>query len=155
MSVVGAGQAIVSPAASPTKGFLPKLKRGSLERRRSSAMRTIYIDADACPVKDEIYRVARRYAMRVVVVANAALRVPADALLNWWCVQASARRTTGSPSRPGRATSSSRPTYRWPPAAWRRRRASWIPRGSAFTDSDIGSALAMRELMDELRQGGA
>src|SRR5262245_50579988 len=43
-------------------------------------MRTIYIDADACPVKDETYRVARRYAMRVAVVANAPLRVPSDAL---------------------------------------------------------------------------
>ncbi len=43
-------------------------------------MLTIYIDADACPVKDEIYKVARRYDMRVAVVANAPLRVPADAL---------------------------------------------------------------------------
>ena len=38
----------------------------------------IYIDADACPVKDEVYRVARRYAMPVKVVANVPLRVPAD-----------------------------------------------------------------------------
>ena len=44
-------------------------------------MLTIYIDADACPVKEEIYRVARRYAMRVAVVANAPLRVPIDALV--------------------------------------------------------------------------
>src|SRR5438132_298726 len=44
-------------------------------------MLTIYIDADACPVKDEVYRVARRYAMRVAVVANAPLRVPGDALV--------------------------------------------------------------------------
>jgi uncharacterized protein YaiI (UPF0178 family) len=43
-------------------------------------MRIIFIDADACPVKEEIYRVARRYAMRVLVVANAPLRVPADEL---------------------------------------------------------------------------
>ena len=44
-------------------------------------MRTIYIDADACPVKDEVYRVARRYGLRVAVVANAPLRVPADELI--------------------------------------------------------------------------
>src|SRR5207247_5362592 len=44
-------------------------------------MLTIYVDADACPVKDEVYRVARRYQMRVVVVANAPLRVPADELI--------------------------------------------------------------------------
>ncbi len=36
----------------------------------------IYIDADACPVKEEVYRVARRYAIRVFVVANAPIRVP-------------------------------------------------------------------------------
>ncbi len=41
-------------------------------------MRTIYVDADACPVKDAVYRVARRYGLRVAVVANAPLRVPAD-----------------------------------------------------------------------------
>src|SRR4051794_23063391 len=38
----------------------------------------IFIDADACPVKDEVYRVAKRYAMRVVVVANNPQRIPAD-----------------------------------------------------------------------------
>ena len=36
------------------------------------------MDADACPVKDEVYRVAKRYGVRVVVVANTSLRVPAD-----------------------------------------------------------------------------
>src|SRR3954447_17084008 len=41
-------------------------------------MPTIYVDADACPVKEEVYRVARRYAVPVVVVANATLRVPSD-----------------------------------------------------------------------------
>src|SRR5262245_56704552 len=44
-------------------------------------MLTIYIDADACPVKEETYRVARRYALPVKVVANAPLRVPADPLV--------------------------------------------------------------------------
>lgn len=43
-------------------------------------MLTIYIDADACPVKDEAYKVARRYAMKVFVVANSIMRVPADPL---------------------------------------------------------------------------
>ena len=44
-------------------------------------MLTVYIDADACPVKDEVYKVARRYAMRVFVVANSTMRVPVDALV--------------------------------------------------------------------------
>src|SRR5439155_557497 len=42
---------------------------------------TIYVDADACPVKDEVYKVARRYRIHVAVVANAALRVPPEALI--------------------------------------------------------------------------
>jgi uncharacterized protein YaiI (UPF0178 family) len=44
-------------------------------------MLTIFVDADACPVKDEIYRVARRYALQVVVVSNTDLRVPHDLLI--------------------------------------------------------------------------
>ena len=43
-------------------------------------MLTIYIDADACPVKDEVYKVARRYAMKVFVVANSNMRYPTDPL---------------------------------------------------------------------------
>ena len=42
---------------------------------------TILVDADACPVKAEVYRVARRYGMRVRVVADAPLRVPSDPLI--------------------------------------------------------------------------
>jgi uncharacterized protein YaiI (UPF0178 family) len=43
-------------------------------------MPTIYIDADACPVKEEAYHVARRYGVAVKVVANPPPRVPADPL---------------------------------------------------------------------------
>ena len=35
---------------------------------------TIYVDADACPVKQEVYRVAERHGIRVVVVSNARSR---------------------------------------------------------------------------------
>src|SRR5438093_2340280 len=56
---------------------------GCLDRRRcyTEQMRTIYVDGDACPVKEEVYRVARRYGLRAVIVANAPLRVPAEALV--------------------------------------------------------------------------
>ena len=37
---------------------------------------TLYIDADACPVKEEVYRVARRYGLKVFVVSNAWMQVP-------------------------------------------------------------------------------
>ena len=39
---------------------------------------TIFVDADACPVKEETYKVARRYGCKVFVVANAGIRVPPD-----------------------------------------------------------------------------
>ena len=36
----------------------------------------IYVDADACPVKDEIYKVAQRYKLQVTLVANSYMRIP-------------------------------------------------------------------------------
>ncbi|HZY87102.1 MAG TPA: YaiI/YqxD family protein [Gemmataceae bacterium] len=118
-------------------------------------MLTIYIDADACPVKDEVYRVARRYAVPVKVVANAPLRVPADAMVelvvrpgfgaadDWIAEQAG----------PGDVVV----TADIPLAARCLEKGARVldAKGQPFTENDIGSALAMRELMDELRQGGA
>ncbi len=115
---------------------------------------TIYVDADACPVKSEVYRVAGRYAMRVVVVANAPLRVPANPLVerverhgfgaadDWIAEQAG----------PGDVVI----TADIPLAARCLERGARVlgPKGSEFTDDDIGSALAMRELTATLRQGG-
>lgn len=53
--------------------------------RRMSALRedpiTLYIDADACPVKEEAYKVAFRHYIRVRVVANAPLMVPRHPLV--------------------------------------------------------------------------
>jgi uncharacterized protein YaiI (UPF0178 family) len=43
-----------------------------------SALLHIYVDADACPVKQEVYRVARRYQLDVTLVANAWMRTPDD-----------------------------------------------------------------------------
>jgi uncharacterized protein YaiI (UPF0178 family) len=118
-------------------------------------MPTIYIDADACPVKDEIYRVARRYGMRVAVVANTPLRVPNNAL-----VELVVRTGFGAAddwiadqSGPGDVVI----TADIPLAARCLAKNARVldPKGRPFTESDIGSALAMRDLMDGLRQGGA
>jgi uncharacterized protein YaiI (UPF0178 family) len=116
---------------------------------------TIYVDADACPVKEEVYKVARRYAMKVVVVANAPLRVPVDELIelvvkpgfggadDWIAEQAG----------PGDIVI----TADIPLAARALAREARVldPKGYAFTESDIGAALGMRDLMDELRRSGA
>ncbi len=118
-------------------------------------MLTIFVDADACPVKDEVYRVARRCAMHVAVVANTPMRVPADPLFalavrpgfgaadDWIAEQVG----------PGDIVV----TADIPLAARCLAKGSRVlgPKGELFTDNDIGAALAMRDLMDELRQGGA
>jgi uncharacterized protein YaiI (UPF0178 family) len=49
-------------------------------------MTHIYIDADACPVREETYKVARRHKYPVTVVSNAFLRTPAEPLINFICV---------------------------------------------------------------------
>src|SRR5436305_9404467 len=118
-------------------------------------MPTLYLDADACPVKDEAYRVARRYGVPVKVVANAPLRVPADPLVelvvrpgfgaadDWIAEQAG----------PGDVVV----TADIPLAARCLANDARVlsPKGQPFTEGDIGSALALRELLGELRQSGA
>ncbi len=117
-------------------------------------MLTIYIDADACPVKDEIYRVARRYTMRVAVVANTPMRVPADALFNMVVCPGfgAADDWIAEQAGPGDIVVSAD----IPLAARCLEKGSRVldAKGRAFTDNDIGAALAMRSLMDELRQDG-
>jgi uncharacterized protein YaiI (UPF0178 family) len=44
-------------------------------------MARIFVDADGCPVKDEIYRVAERYKLKVVLVANKHIKYPASSLI--------------------------------------------------------------------------
>ena len=48
----------------------------------------IFVDADACPVKDEVYRVADRYRLPVFVVANMFMRVPTDERIKLIVVEA-------------------------------------------------------------------
>jgi uncharacterized protein len=118
-------------------------------------MLTIYIDADACPVKDQVYQVARRYGMRVAVVANATLRVPADSLISlvvrpgfgsaddWIAEQAEAGDIVVTADIPLAARCLAKEAR------------VLDAKGFPFTDNDIGAALAMRDLMNDLRQGGA
>src|ERR1700682_3907324 len=42
---------------------------------------TIYVDADACPVKNEVYRVAARHGIKAIVVSNSPIAVPRDPLI--------------------------------------------------------------------------
>jgi uncharacterized protein YaiI (UPF0178 family) len=115
----------------------------------------IYVDADACPVKAEVYKVARRYALRVLVVANTAQRVPADDLVELVVRQGfgAADDWIAEQAGPGDIVV----TADIPLAARCLAREARLlsPKGHPFTENDIGAALGMRDLMDELRQGGA
>ena len=117
-------------------------------------MHTIYIDADACPVKEEAYRVARRYSLRVAVVANSPMRVPAGPLFelvvregfgaadDWIAEQAGASDIVITADIPLAARCLARESR------------VLDHKGQAFTESGIGSALAMRDLLSDLRQEG-
>lgn len=118
-------------------------------------MTKIYVDADACSVKDEIYKVAKRYELHVVVVANAMLRVPQtkrvelilvegalDAADDWIAENATSDDIVITADIPlaGRCLENDATVLDM--------------RGGAFTEDRIGEALAGRELNNMLRDMG-
>jgi uncharacterized protein YaiI (UPF0178 family) len=123
-------------------------------RKELALVLTIYIDADACPVKDEVYRVAKRYSLRVLVVTRTHMKVPAGPLVelvvrpgfeetdDWIATQACSGDLVVTADIPLAARCLEKGAM------------ALDPKGNPFTEADIGSALAMRELMSELRQTG-
>jgi uncharacterized protein YaiI (UPF0178 family) len=116
---------------------------------------TIFVDADACPVKDEIYRVAGRYGLKVFVVANAFINVPRDPLIERVIVPAGPDVADNWIAE--RAVPGSIVVTQDVPLADRCVKAGAEVIGNtgrAFTPASIGMALATRNLMDELRSSG-
>ncbi|RUL88691.1 YaiI/YqxD family protein [Tautonia sociabilis] len=115
----------------------------------------IYVDADACPVKEEVYRVARRHGEKVFVVANAPLRVPADEAIELVVVRGgfeAADDWIAGQVGPGDLVVTADI-----PLADRSLKAgarALGPKGIPFADDSIGEALATRALLDQLRQAG-
>lgn len=116
----------------------------------------IFVDADACPVKPEVYRVAERYGLKVFVVANAFMNVPRTDLIervivpegpdvadDWIAERASARDIVVTADIPLAAR------------CVRNGAAVIGPTGKAFDEDSIGMALATRNLMSDLRSAGA
>jgi len=115
----------------------------------------VYVDADACPVKAEVYRVAERYGLKVFVVANSPIAVPRvprvervvvgsgpDAADDWIAERAARGAIVVTTDVP---------------LASRCVKAGAVviaPSGRAFTESSIGMALATRDLMESLRGAG-
>ena len=120
-------------------------------------MTRILIDADACPVKDEVFRVARRLAVPVVVVANARQRVPLepgielvvvpsrqlDDVDDWIAARATPLDIVVSAD------------IRLAARCLDNGALVLAPDGRPFTPDAIGDALATRELMADLRELGA
>ena len=118
-------------------------------------MTTLFIDADACPVKDEAYKVARRYALPVKVVANAFLIVPAEPLIERVIVEAGpdiADDWIAERAGPGDVVV----TADIPLASRCLKNGAQAigPGGRAFTPDSIGAALAGREVGEHLRSMG-
>jgi uncharacterized protein len=118
-------------------------------------MLEIYVDADGCPVKDEVYRVAGRYGLIVWVVANAWLRVPDDPWVRRVTVAEGLDRADDWIAErigPGDVAITSDV-----PLAARcveRGARAIAPDGRRFDAASIGSALADRNLMTALREAG-
>ncbi len=115
----------------------------------------IFVDADACPVKQEVYRVAVRYRLDVILVANSWMRIPDerwitlevvedgfDAADDWIAehVQPHDIVVTADIPLANRCLKAG---------------ASVIgPTGKPFTENNIGEAVATRELLSQLREAG-
>jgi uncharacterized protein YaiI (UPF0178 family) len=115
----------------------------------------IFVDADACPVKDEVYRVAARHGLKTYVVANSFMRIPRDPAIEQVVVGADPDAADDwIATRVGPASIVVTSDI---PLASRCIKAGaevLTSTGRRFTEDSIGMALATRNLMDHLRSSG-
>jgi len=118
-------------------------------------MLDLYIDADACPVKAEIYRVAERYGLKVFVVANNWMRVPDDPRIELVTV-ADGLDVADDWIAERAGTGDIVITADIPLAARCIKNGARAigSSGKPFTEDSIGDVLATRNLMTELRETG-
>jgi uncharacterized protein len=118
-------------------------------------MTSLYIDADACPVKEEIYRVAERYDLPVLVVSNSWIRVPRDPRITSVVVDAGPDVADDwIAERAGRGDVVITADI---PLAQRTLQAgaqALHPGGRVFSADNIGGALASRAIGEHLRSMG-
>jgi uncharacterized protein len=122
---------------------------------RAPGLGTIYVDADACPVKAEIYKVAERHGWTVQVVANDIIALPVHPLIKRVVVGGgfdAADDWIAERAGPGDVVI----TADVPLAARcvKAGAAVLAHNGKGFSDRSIGMALASRNLMAELREAG-
>ena len=123
-------------------------------------MISIFIDADACPVKQEVYRVAERHALKgadlkVLVVSNSPIAAPRDEFVERVVVGAGMDEADNWIAE--RARAGDIVVTADVPLASRCVKAGAnviAPNGRVFTEESIGMTLATRNLMDSLRSAG-
>jgi hypothetical protein len=116
---------------------------------------TVFLDADACPVKDEAYKVAARYGLKTYVVSNAFMQIPQSRLIERVIVDAGPDIADDWIAE--RATAGDIVVTNDIPLAERALAAgaaAIAPNGRAFTKDSIGSAIAQRALMEQIRSTG-
>lgn len=115
----------------------------------------IYVDADACPVKAEIYRVAECHAIPVLVVANSYINVPRVPGISLTVVGSKLDEADDwIAERVGKGDIVVTNDI---PLADRVLKAGAVaiaPNGKLFTENSIGMAMATRAIMQDLRAGG-
>ncbi|MDB5682239.1 MAG: hypothetical protein JWO16_2044 [Sphingomonas bacterium] len=117
--------------------------------------RRILVDADACPVKDEIYKVAWRLEVPVTIVSNSPIRVPAHPLIDRVVVSDgfdAADDWIAERAAPGAVVVTA--DILLADRCLKTGAAVLSPTGRPFTTSSIGGAIATRAIMADLRAGG-
>lgn len=116
----------------------------------------ILVDADACPVKEEIYKVARRYGVQVRLFANSYFRIPLrDPLISLIVVSDgfdAADDAIADEASDARVVITA--DILLAERCLKAGAAVLAPTGKAFTDGNIGTAIASRAIMADLRGGG-
>ncbi len=115
----------------------------------------ILVDADACPVKEEIYKVSFRHAVPVTIVSNSFIRIPMDDLVSRVIVEAGPDVADDwIAERAGAHTVCITADILLAERCVKAGAVVIAPNGKPFTENSIGGAVAMRALMSDLRATG-
>lgn len=115
----------------------------------------ILVDADACPVKDEVYKVALRHLVPVTIVSNSPIRVPPHALIGRVVVgEAFDAADDWIAERAGPGAIIVTADILLADRCLKAGAAVLGPTGRPFTPGSIGGAIATRAIMADLRAGG-
>ena len=115
----------------------------------------IYVDADACPVKNEIYRVAERHGLKVFVVSNSFINTPRDPMIERVVVgQGMDEADNWIAERAVRGDIVITADVPLASRSFKAGAAVIAPNGKPFDENSIGMTVATRNLLHELRSAG-